>query len=82
MNNGKNRASLIGVVAAYLVYTAWELFQGRNNPDTSMAPAVAVLFAALFTLAAAGLLVMACRIWKRSEKEEAEEKKEDPNSLK
>ena len=82
MNNGKNRASLMGVVAAYLIYTAWELFQGRNNPDTSMAPAVAVLFAALFALAAAGLVAMAIRIWKRAETEEAEEKNEEANRLK
>ena len=81
MNNGKNRASLLGVVAAYLVYTAWELFQGRNNPDTSMTPAVAVLFAVLFALAAGGLLFLAFRTWQRSDQDDTE-KKEDPNSLK
>ena len=83
MNSSKNRAILLAIVGAYLIYTAWELFQGRNDPDTSMTPQLAVLFALLFVLAAGGVLFMAWRVWKRAGQEEEEPvKKDDPNSLK
>ena len=74
----------MAVVAAYLIYTAWELFQGRNTPDASMAPWVAILFAALFACAAVGLLIMAWKLWQKSGEEEKEEKarKDEENSLK
>lgn len=73
----------MAVVAAYLIYIAWELFQGRNASDTSMAPWVAVLFAALFVGAAGGLLVLAWKLWKRGGEEEEEEKarRNEENSL-
>ena len=83
MNNGKSRATLQAVVALYLLYTAWELFQGRNAPDTSMAPQFAVLFAILFFIAAGGILYLAWKSWKRAEQsEESNEKEDNPNSLK
>ena len=84
MNNSKNRAGLMAAVAAYLIYTAWELFQGRNAPNTSMAPWVAVLFAVLFVGVAGGLLVMAWKLWKKGGEEEKEEnaRREEENSLK
>ena len=74
----------MAAVAAYLVYTAWELFRDRNAPETSMAPWTAVLFAVLFAGAAGGMLVMAWKLWKKGGEEEKEEKarKEDENSLK
>ena len=54
------------VVAAYLIYIAWELFHDQNAPNTSMPPWVAVLFAVLFVGAAGGLLVMAWKLWKKA----------------
>ena len=72
------------VVAAYLIYIAWELFQDQNAPNTSMPPWVAVLFAVLFVGAAGGLLVMAWKLWKKGGEEDKEEKtrKNEENSLK
>ena len=72
MNNGKTRSSLMAIVAAYLLYTAYELYQGRGNPDTTMTAPVMYLFIALFALAAAGLLVYAWRLWRQSGKQEEE----------
>ena len=72
------------VVAAYLIYIAWELFQDQNAPNASMPPWVAVLFAVLFVGAAGGLLVMAWKLWKKGGEEDKEEKarKNEENSLK
>ena len=82
MNNGKNRASLLGVVAVYLLYLSYELFQGRNDPNTTMTPTARILFIVFFILAAAGLLVYAVRVWKRSGEEEQKPPQDDNNNLK
>ncbi len=83
MNNQKTRATLLGVVAAYLLYTAYQLYEGRTNPDTTMTPFVMILFIVLFVLAAAGLLIYAWKTWKQADKEEKENPSpDDPNSLK
>ncbi len=73
----------MAIVAAYLLYTAYQLFEGRGNPDTTMTPFVMYFFIALFVLAGAGLLVYAWKIWKNAPKEEENaERREDGNSLK
>lgn len=83
MNNGKTRATLLGIVAAYLLYTAYELFEGRNDPNTTMTLPVMILFIVLFVIAAGFLAVYACRVWKRSKQEEEEQPaQEDGESLK
>ena len=84
MNNGKTRSSLIAIVAAYLLYTAWQLFQGWNDPNTTMPQAVMALFIVLFAVIACVLLVYAWRVWKNAAKEEKEEKKnqQDESSFK
>ena len=83
MNNGKTRSSLIGIVGAYLLYIAYELFQGRAETDTTMTPAARIFFIALFVLAGIGLLVYAVFMWRRSAKDEEEQKrKQDENALK
>ena len=83
MNNGKTRASLMGIVAAYLLYTAYELFQGRNDPETTMTPAAMILFITLFVGAAVALAIYAYRLWKRSAKEDPDPpQQEDRDSLK
>lgn len=72
----------MAIVAAYLLHLAYQLFQGRNDPNTTMAPAVVYLFVALFALAAAGLIVYAWRLWKSAPKEEEPSREENENSLK
>ena len=83
MNNGKNRASLLGVVALYLLYLSYELFQGRNDPNTTMTPAARILFIALFVISAVGILFYAIRVWQRSRREDEQQPpQDDKNSLK
>ena len=84
MNNGKTRSSLLGIVGAYLIYTAYELWQDWGNTETTMTTPARVIFMALFVLCGAALLVYAVIVWKRAgdEKEEKHEPPEDENSLK
>ncbi len=83
MNNRKTRSSLIGVAGAYLLYMAYQLFRDRNEPGTTMPQGLAILFAALFLIAAVALLVYAYRSWKQADREEKEESPpDDPDSLK
>jgi len=73
----------MAIVAVYLLHLAWQLFEGREDPNTTMSPVLLWLFIGLFVLAAAGLLVYAWRLWKSAPKEEEERrKKEEENSLK
>ena len=82
MNSGKTRSSLIGIVGCYLIYTAYQLYQGRNDPESTMPLAVMILFIVLFVGAGLALIVLAWRIWRRGEQEEEQRPKENENSLK
>ncbi len=84
MNQGKSRATLIGVVGGYLLYLAYQLLQDWNNPDTTMSHAVMAVFIGLFAVAACFIFVYAFRLWKRADQDEKEGKKaaSDENSLK
>ena len=77
MNQGKTRASMFGVIGAYLLYTAYQFFKGRNDPDTTMTPAAAVLFIAFFVISAVAVGAYALRLWKRGKKEDEEKQDED-----
>ncbi len=84
MNNGKTRSSLLGIVGAYLIYIAWDLWQDWGNSDTTMTVPVRVIFMVLFVLAGAALLVYAVYVWKHSDdqKEKKPQPPKDENSLK
>lgn len=82
MNQGKTRASMFGVIGAYLLYTAYQFFEGRNDPDTTMTPVMMILFIALFALAGIVFVFFAVRIWKQSAKEKEEPTEDDRKSLK
>ncbi len=84
MNNGKTRSSLLGIVGAYLLYTAWELWQDWGNTETTMTAPARAVFMTLFALAGAALLVYAVYVWKHADdpKEEDDRPREDENSLK
>ena len=84
MNNGKTRSSLLGIVGAYLLYTAYELWQDWGNTETTMTTPARAVFIVLFVLCGAALLVYAVFVWKRAEdqKEEKPKPPEDENSLK
>ena len=82
MNSGKTRSTLLGIVGAYLIYLAYQLFEGRSETDTSMTPAARIAFIVFFAVAGAAVFVYALRVWKKSRDEEQEKPKEDENSLK
>ena len=82
MNSGKTRSGLIGLVAAYLIYIAYELYQGRNDPETTMTPAVRIICIVFFGVVSIALLVYAYRIWKQSSREEEKPPEEEDESLK
>ncbi|MBR6707352.1 MAG: hypothetical protein IKI84_11845 [Clostridia bacterium] len=84
MNGEKTRSCLMGIVGGYLIYTAWQLFQGRNDPDTTMTIGIMILFMALFVIAGAALMVYAVILWKKGMAEDKEEKqtKGEEDSLK
>ena len=44
MNSGKTRSTLLGVVGAYLIYLAYQLFESRADADTTMTPAIRIVF--------------------------------------
>ncbi len=84
MNNGQTRSSLLGIVGAYLLYTAYELWQDWGNTETTMTTPARVVFIVLFALCGAALLVYAVIVWKHSndQKEESVQPPENDNSLK
>ncbi|MBR4500648.1 MAG: hypothetical protein IKP22_01975 [Clostridia bacterium] len=84
MNGEKTRSCLMGIVGGYLIYTAWQLFQGRNDPETTMTIGVMILFMVLFVIAGVGLMVYAVILWKKGMAEDKEEKqvKEEEDGLK
>ncbi len=81
LNNSKTRASLMGIVGGYLIYLAWQLYQGRTDPDTTMTPAAMILFISLFVLAGAGLIVYAFRLWKHGMQEDQEKRREEEQNI-
>lgn len=83
MNSEKTRASLFAIVAAYLLHLAYELFQSRLDPDTTMTPVLRYLFIGIFALAAIGLIVFAIHTWRHSTQEEEEDqRKRDEHTMK
>ena len=82
LNQGKTRASMFGVIGAYLLYTAYQFFKGRNDPNTTMTPVMMILFIVLLALAGIVFVFFAVRIWKQSAKEKEEPTEDDRKSLK
>lgn len=77
MNMQKARPAILGAAVVYLLYLAYGLFDGRNDPETSMSPVVRYAFIALFALAAIALAIYAYRLWATARKQESEGKKEE-----
>lgn len=73
----------MAVVAAYLLYLAYQLFEARLDTDTTMTPTVRFLCIGLFVLAAIGLIVYAVHTWRHStQEEEDEQRKRDEHTMK
>ena len=83
MNQGKTRSSLFGIAGGYLCYLAYDLYHGYNEQNTTMSRPVMYLFAALFVLAGAALIIAAVRLWINAGKDgEETPPREDESSLK
>ena len=81
--NGKTRAGLLGAAALYLLYISYQLFQSREDTNTTMTPAIRILFIVFFAAAAVALLCYAVYIWRQSVREDEQKPPEDdPKSLK
>lgn len=64
MDRDSLRSGLLGAVGVYLIYTAYQLFMGRDAPDSGMSPTTAVLFAVLFAVCGAAVAVYAWALWR------------------
>ncbi len=79
MNNQKTGATLKGVVAVYLLFAAYRIYEGRMDPGNNVPPFVMILLAVLFALAAVWLLVYAWKGWQRADREERENRPPEEN---
>ena len=84
MKNKRIHSTLLGVVGAYLIFLAYQLFERQADADASMPPALRFLFIAFFGLAGAAVIVYALLVWKKSREEDEQEQrnKDDENNLK
>ena len=77
----RNRAMLMAVVGAYVIYLAYEIMRDELAGKSSMALWVSILCTALLGCAGIAVLVLAWKIYRTKDTDE-EDKKEDPNALK
>ena len=83
MNNGRNRSYIFGIVGAYLIYQAYQIYQNMDDPEAGMSRGLCIFFIVFFTLSAVALFVYAVRLWKASGKEkEKQQPEEDRDELK
>ena len=69
----KNRASLFAVVAAYLLYMAWEVLRDTANGVSTMSVEGSVACAAFLALGGLGTLAWTIRLWRRYKSRETED---------
>ena len=72
MNKRGARSGLYAIVAAFMLFTSYDLYKARDDAETTMSPAVRILFIAFFALAGIALIVYAVWYWKHHEKDEKE----------
>ena len=80
MNKRGARSGLYGIVAAFLLFTAYDLFKARNDTETTMTPAIRIVFIIFFAIAGIALICYAAWYWKHHELEKKDD--EDNNALK
>ena len=80
MKNRGTRSGIYALVAAFLLFTAYDLFTARNDTETTMTPAVRIIFIAFFTVAGLALIVFAWKTWKQDEKDEEDDKENDKDT--
>lgn len=76
----RNRAMLMAVVGAYVIYLAYEILRDTLAGKSTMALWVSILCTAFLGCAGIAVLVLAWKIYRTKDAEE--EKPEDPKALK
>jgi len=79
--NGNARSSLIALVGAYMLYTAYDLFKGLNQ-ESSMPKGLQIGFIVFFAIAGLAVIVYAAILWKKTRDNKEEEKKENDQEMK
>ena len=74
------RSSLYALVAAFLLFTAYDLFKTRDDVETTMTPTVRIIFIVFFAVAGLALIGYAWWNWKQDDKDE--ESEEDKKGFK
>ena len=82
MINGKTRSTLLGLVGAYLMYLAYQLFDGRADPDTTMTMVPRIVFIVLFALCGLALIVYSLWLWKQALRQDQQEHPQDMDASK
>ena len=77
----RNRATLLALAGAYVLYLAYELLKDQVNGNSSMELWVCILAVAFFGISGIAILIYAWKIYRTKDKEE-EEPREDSSSLK
>lgn len=80
MNNG-TRSSIYAAVAAFLLFTAWDLLKS-NDPNSTMTPTVKTIFVVFFAIAGIALIGLAWWTWKNRNKLDEKEETKDENGFK
>ena len=71
MNAKRNSSVLVAVVGGYVLYLAYELLKSLiNKEETTMAPAVSIIFIVFFALAGGAAIWYAWKLWMMGRKEE------------
>lgn len=80
MNKRGTRSGIYGIVAAFLLFTAYDLFKAKDDVETTMTPAIRIIFIVFFALAGLALIGYAWWSWKHDDKDQ--ESEEDKKSFK
>ena len=84
MNNANFRSTMMALVGAYVLYTAYQLFDSMQKGESEMVPWLSIVFIVFFALAGVAVLYYAYVLWKRGKegKDEEDPPKENEQSMK
>ena len=77
MKNRNTHAMLLTLVGAYMLYTAWHLFENMRSGAQEMPAAAYIALIVLFALAGVGIFVYAFIIWRGSRREEDKKSRDE-----
>ena len=76
MKNEKIHSMLLGLVAGYVLFLAWELFDKYRAGSDEMPGPVFIIAIAVFTLGGLGTIWYAWKVYQKGKKAEAEKEEE------